>query len=132
VRRRVNRAVVAILRSRAHPVLSRWLLLLGYTGRRTGRRYTIPLLYARDGADLVVVALHPRTQSWWRNLQAPVEVEAFVAGRTITGIGRVVGDEPAARAAYLRARPYARPALRGAREVLFVRVTPRGTASPTP
>lgn len=57
------------------------ILLLTVTGRRSGRRITTPLLYARDGQDLVVVASaggqakHP---AWWLNLrsnpQASVEV----------------------------------------------------------
>ncbi len=57
------------------------ILLLTVTGRRSGRRITTPLLYARDGQDLIVVASaggqakHP---AWWLNLranpQATVEV----------------------------------------------------------
>src|SRR2546429_5576827 len=32
------------------------ILLLDTTGRKTGRRYTTPLLYLSDGDDLIVIA----------------------------------------------------------------------------
>ena len=47
------------------------MLLLTTTGRSTGQRHTVPLLYLRDGADVIVIAsyggrrYHP---DWYRNL----------------------------------------------------------------
>lgn len=52
------------------------VLLLITTGRKSGRERTVPLLYLRDGEDLVVVgsnggaATHP---AWWLNLRANPE-----------------------------------------------------------
>ncbi len=52
------------------------VLLLITTGRKSGRERTVPLLYLRDGEDLVVVgsnggaATHP---AWWLNLHANLE-----------------------------------------------------------
>jgi hypothetical protein len=57
VRNRViNPLVRVLLRSPAHRVMSRGVLLLTYTGRRSGRRYTLPVQYARadHGARTVV------------------------------------------------------------------------------
>lgn len=48
-------------------------LLLEHTGRKSGKRFTTPLLYLQDGADLVVVASQgglPRNPQWFANLQA--------------------------------------------------------------
>jgi deazaflavin-dependent oxidoreductase (nitroreductase family) len=48
------------------------VLLLTTTGRKTGRKRTTPLLYARDGNRLVIVASNggrPLDPSWWRNLK---------------------------------------------------------------
>lgn len=39
----VNPAVRAVLRSRGHRLLSGNLLLLDYTGRRTGHRFILPV-----------------------------------------------------------------------------------------
>lgn len=48
------------------------VLLLTVTGRKSGRRRTAPLLYGRDGDDLVVIASKggdPRHPAWYLNLQ---------------------------------------------------------------
>lgn len=48
------------------------------TGRRSGRARTVPLLYMRDGDDIVVVASKggmPRDPDWYLNVAANPEVE---------------------------------------------------------
>src|SRR5579884_1140426 len=55
VMRFVNPVVAALLRSPLHGLLSRQVFLLTVTGRRSGRRFTLPLGYVRDGDALLVV-----------------------------------------------------------------------------
>ena len=43
-----------VLGSRAHRMMSGQLMLLSFTGRRTGRSYTTPVSYVREGTDLLV------------------------------------------------------------------------------
>jgi deazaflavin-dependent oxidoreductase (nitroreductase family) len=53
-----------------HPVP---ICLLEHRGRRTGKLRTTPLVYLRDGADVVVVASQagrPQHPLWYRNLEA--------------------------------------------------------------
>jgi F420H(2)-dependent quinone reductase len=48
------------------------VLLLTATGRKSGKQRTIPLLYGRDGDNLVVIASvggAPRHPAWYLNLQ---------------------------------------------------------------
>ena len=48
-------------------------LLLEHVGRRSGKRFTTPLLYLCDGEDLVVVASQgglPKDPQWYLNLVA--------------------------------------------------------------
>ncbi len=58
-------------------------LLLEHRGRISGKLFTVPLLYLRDGQDLVVVASqgglrnHPQ---WYRNLVACPDTIAQVGG----------------------------------------------------
>jgi deazaflavin-dependent oxidoreductase (nitroreductase family) len=58
-------------------------LLLGCSGRKSGREYVIPLLYLEDGGRFVVVGSNAgdaRDPAWWKNLRA--RPEAWVqAGR---------------------------------------------------
>lgn len=57
-------------------MLARWfgasILVMETIGRRTGRTRRTPLVYVRDGADLVVVPANggaDRTPAWWLNLR---------------------------------------------------------------
>jgi deazaflavin-dependent oxidoreductase (nitroreductase family) len=48
-------------------------LLLTTIGRRSGRPWTVPLMYCRDGERLVVVAANggsDNAPAWWLNLRA--------------------------------------------------------------
>lgn len=70
----VNRTVNAVVH-RIKPKTFRGgrLLFLTTTGRRSGDRRTVPLLYVTDGDDLVVAASNGGadwTPAWWLNLQA--------------------------------------------------------------
>lgn len=58
--------------------------LLTTTGRRSGQPRTVPLIYLRDGADLVVVASQaglPKNPQWYGNLQADPRVQIELGKR---------------------------------------------------
>ena len=57
--------------------------LLSFTGRKTGRHYTIPVGYQREGDTVTVVT--KRLRNWWRNFETPAEVELRLAGHEYTG-----------------------------------------------
>ena len=57
------------------------VLLLTTTGRRTGERRTVPLIYAEDGDRYVIVASKggaPAHPGWYRNLVKTPDVELQV------------------------------------------------------
>jgi len=116
VRNRViNPLVRALLRSPAHRIMSRGVLLLTYTGRRSGRRYTLPVQYARADHDLILWPAHHDRKRWWRNLQPPAPVQLRLAGRELHGTAQVLVDDPAqiadALTIFLARFPSARRAL---------------------
>ena len=58
-------------------------LLLDHVGRRTGTRFTTPLLYLDDGRDLVVVASQgglPKNPQWYANLLAHPDTDVSLKG----------------------------------------------------
>lgn len=68
------------------------MLLLDHVGARSGRRRTSPLVYARDGDDLVIVASkggHPRNPAWFHNLRANPETIVQVGSRKVPVRARV-------------------------------------------
>ena len=89
-----NPIVAAVLRSPLHPLLDRWFLLISYAGRRSGRRYTTPVLYRRS-ADGVVLFTPSSVTNWWRNFRDGHPIAVLVRGEWHTGVGEVVTEEDA-------------------------------------
>ena len=85
----LNPLFTLILRSPLHPVLSKRLVLLTFTGRKSGNRYTTPIGYARvDG-----VLLSGTEGRWKANLRGGVPVRVLLRGQDIGGIAEIIDDE---------------------------------------
>jgi hypothetical protein len=86
--RAVNPLVRWLLRSRLHWLVSRRLTLISYTGRRSGRRYTIPVGYRIAGLQVTITVGSPDRKVWWRSLTGPgAPVELRIGGRRRSGHG---------------------------------------------
>ena len=76
-----------------HKILGVPTLLLHTTGRRSGKPRTNGLVYARDGADYLVVASNggaDRAPAWLHNLQANPSVEIQIGRKRQPATARVV------------------------------------------
>ncbi|WP_040859121.1 hypothetical protein [Nocardia niigatensis] len=100
----VNAIVRTLLRSPFHRLMSRNTLLMSFTGRKTGKRYTVVVRYFPEGD-----VLNCYTDSkWWRNLRGGAPVDLLLAGRTRPAIATAVTDPTAVAAslgAFLTAVP---------------------------
>ncbi|QYJ02932.1 nitroreductase family deazaflavin-dependent oxidoreductase [Nocardioides panacisoli] len=77
------------------------VLLLDHVGRKSGQRFTTPLLFLDDGDQYVVVASQgglPRHPQWYHNLRANPETEIHLPRRGRHPV-RARVTEPAERAA---------------------------------
>lgn len=84
--RTVNPLLRALLSSPAHTLASGRLALITYTGRRSGREYTIPVGYRDKGDEVTIPVGWPERKVWWRNLTgAGGPVRLRVRGRLLTG-----------------------------------------------
>src|SRR5246127_5532860 len=92
-----NRVVRGMLRT---PLLSRAagsrLVTLYIVGRKSGRRYTIPVAYTRDSGDLMIGTPF----GWGRNLRTGEPVEIRLKGRLREADVRVYKDEADVTGAY--------------------------------
>jgi hypothetical protein len=93
----VNRVMRGML---ATPLLSRTvgsrLVTLYIVGRKSGRRYTIPVAYTRDKDDLLIGTPF----GWGRNLRTGEPVEIRLKGRRRTADVVVYSDEAGVVGAY--------------------------------
>jgi len=75
-------------------------LLLTTTGRKSGRRLTLPLIFGRSGEDYVVVASKggaPTHPAWYFNLEAHPDVEVQVKADKFTARAHTAGGPERAR-----------------------------------
>jgi deazaflavin-dependent oxidoreductase (nitroreductase family) len=92
----LNPVFTLLLRSPLHRLLSKRLLLLSFTGRKSGKRYTIPVGYAQEGDTLLL-----GTESRWKaNLRGGAPVTVRLKGRERRGTAEVIADEEGMIAAY--------------------------------
>ena len=100
-------------------------MLLSYTGRRSGRRHTIPVIYVEDDGELLVFVGDAGRKVWWRNVREQAPVELRLRGRTVAGRAEVVPDDEKLVALYRARHPRAAGVLVAAPRT-WVRIRPGG------
>jgi len=99
-------------------------------GRKSGQRRTVPLLYLKDGEDLVIVASQggaPEHPGWYRNLEAQPNAEVEIGRERFPVVARRVSEDEKARlwprlvAIY---PPYEKYQQRTARQIPVMRLSP--------
>ena len=76
------------------------MLLLDHVGAKSGVKRTSPLLYIRDGDDLVIVASkggYPKNPAWFYNLRANPEITVQVGSERRPVRARVANPEERTR-----------------------------------
>lgn len=91
-----------VLASPAHFLLSWGLIVLEFTGVKTGRSYRIGVSYRRHGN--VLHSMTYRRRRWWRNLRGGREVSVLYRGRRLSAVTEVEETDLGAIAAGLRDR----------------------------
>ena len=85
-----NKIIVPLLKSRLHGLMSKGTVLLTFTGRKSGRVYTVPVNYVAVGGHYLSTSQRDRT--WWRNLGNGEVITLVVRGETIQAASYVVDD----------------------------------------
>jgi deazaflavin-dependent oxidoreductase (nitroreductase family) len=82
-----NSLIIWLLNSPLHFFVSKNMMLITYTGRKSGKTYTIPVNYIRDGDTFYTTSWKERT--WWRNLRAGQPVKLQVQSQELTAKPKV-------------------------------------------
>jgi deazaflavin-dependent oxidoreductase (nitroreductase family) len=98
-----NPIVTPLLRSPLHWLCSGTLALLTVTGKKTGARHPFPVMYARDGETIVIVAAWASKKRWWKNVVGGADVELVLRRKTVRGRATAFVDDPVERGKVLRA-----------------------------
>jgi deazaflavin-dependent oxidoreductase (nitroreductase family) len=66
-------------------------MLITVTGRKTGKKYTTPVGFYRDGDTLWIISSRDRT--WWRNVSDGADVLMRIRGKDVNGFAEAILDE---------------------------------------
>jgi len=95
-----------VLRSPVHGMVSNYLMLITFTGLKSGKIYTTPVSYSQRD-DQVTVFTHA---NWWKNFRGGAPVSLHIRGRDLQGIAQPVAEDKQAiadaLAAHLRKAPF--------------------------
>jgi hypothetical protein len=90
----INPMMRILLRSPLHFLQSKSLMLITFTGRKSGRRFTTPVRYVRVG-DTVQCFTSPENL-WWRNLRGGAAVSLRIEGEELPYWAAPLENDPAA------------------------------------
>lgn len=95
----VNQAMKFVLRSPVHGMVSQTVLLVTFTGRKSGKTYTTPVSYSQSD-DWVTIFTHA---IWWKNLDSGAQVTLRIRGQDFMGLAESIVKDKQAVAAGLAA-----------------------------
>ena len=79
-----------LIASPLHFFVSKNTMLITYTGRKSGRKFTTPVNYVRDGKTLYTTSMIERV--WWRNLREGNPVKLLIQRKESEAIPQVLED----------------------------------------
>jgi deazaflavin-dependent oxidoreductase (nitroreductase family) len=97
-----NPIIKALLNSPIHWFIGGSIMLITVAGRKTGRKYTLPVSYRRGEEDEPLTVFSRVNRTWWRNLQEGAAVTVRVRGKNYTAHAEVAEVDEETRMAYLK------------------------------
>ena|SRR5579859_460570 len=83
-----NTIVKLLLRSPLHGSVSKQIMLVTFRGRKSGKLFSTPVGYAREGQTVTFFTDH----SWWKNLVNRAPVTLHIQGKKLEGTSEVIYD----------------------------------------
>jgi deazaflavin-dependent oxidoreductase (nitroreductase family) len=80
-----NPIILFTLKSSLHWLLSNQMMVVAYTGRKSGKTYQVPVSYVEidyDPNEHLLLVISKLNRTWWRNLLGGADVNVRLRGRT--------------------------------------------------
>ena len=85
----ITQTMKFVLRSPMHRMVSKTILLLTFTGCKSGKTFTTPVDYSQDG-DQVYIFTHA---TWWKNLIGSAPVTLRIRGQEFQGLAEPMAED---------------------------------------
>ena len=83
-----NAILGLLLYSPLHGLISKNLMMITFTGKKTGKRISTPVGYLRKNGSIMVFTF----SSWWKNLTSNNEVTLRLEGENVNGKAKIISD----------------------------------------
>ena len=90
----INPFITRVIESRLHWLVSWYVAVVRFEGRRSGRTYSVPFTYDRLDPQTFECTTNRRAV-WWRNLIGGVPASLLYKGRWYEADAIAIEDEPA-------------------------------------
>ncbi len=89
-----NPIIQWLLSSPFHSFFSKNLMLVTFTGHKSGKKYTTPVNYLQmtQGEDQFFATISTRERVWWRNLRGNSPIAIRVRGKDYPATAEVIED----------------------------------------
>jgi deazaflavin-dependent oxidoreductase (nitroreductase family) len=80
-----NPIILFLLKSSLHWLLSNQMMVVAYTGRKSGKAYQVPVSYVEldhDPDEHLLLVISKLNRTWWRSLRGGADVHVRLRGRT--------------------------------------------------
>lgn len=90
-----NKIMIALLRSPLHGMLGGNMMLITFTGRKSGKTFTTPINFLRvkDENGEYLLTTSQRNRTWWRNLRDGAAVTLRLNGKDMAARAEAFEDE---------------------------------------
>ena len=88
----VNKMMAWLLRSPLHGIVSKSIMPISVTGRKSGKKYRLPVSHVRDG-DMILCSTERDNRNWWRNLRGGAEVTLLIRREELRGFATAIVDD---------------------------------------
>lgn len=85
----MNRVMTFLMRTPLHGIISQHIMLITFRGRKSGKLFTTPIGYMRQGDTVSSFTDH----RWWRNLVVQPEVTLRIQGKRYQGTAEVIHED---------------------------------------
>ena len=89
----LNPVIKPLLQSKWHWLLSSQLMLVRFTGRKSGREFTTPMFYTTFNDTKIIVLAETQGRVWWKNYLDTAPMSILVRGKWQEGFAEMLKPE---------------------------------------
>ena len=86
-----NKIMIGILRSPLHSMISGGIMIIGFTGSKSGKKFSTPVNFLEIEDKLYVMT--DRTRVWWKNIKKNPGLELHIKRENLKGSGLVIDSK---------------------------------------